>query len=139
MNPTIPFPFYSFVPDEDAAKLNQDFDALVAFMTTEVPHRHHLQVGIKNLPSVAASSSANVTGFSWPTPFPTGVVPVVFAQQNEVGAGPSAGVVALNVYPYNISNTGCDVRLFNTTATATTAVTNGLVVFAFDYTFDVSQ
>lgn len=136
-NPTTPFPFYSFKPDEDAAKLNQDFDALVAFMTTQLIHAHHVQVATFNLPALTSNTSASVTGITWPQAFPAGVTPVVLAQQNET-AGPSTGIVTLVFLPFNITNTGCDVRVWNSGSTSV-AVTGGGKLVAIDPTFDTSQ
>jgi hypothetical protein len=137
VNPVTKYEIRDFTPN-DIAQVMENFFDLVSWATSEAVHVHHIQTIITDLPSVGASTSLNVTGLTWPTPFPASITPVVFAQQNEVGAGPSAGVVALNAYPYNISNTGCSVRLFNTTASVTTAVTNGLVVMAYDPNFNTS-
>lgn len=137
-NPTTPFSFISFDPDRDATKLDQDFEALMAWCTTQAVHQHHVQTVKANLPAILAGAASNVVGLVWPQAFAAGVVPYVYAQANDP-AGPATGVAGIIYFPFNVSVTGCDVRCFNTSATNSVALTNGLTVIAFDPTFNVSQ
>lgn len=136
-NPTIPWQLQTLDPDTDAPRLMQDFEALQDFTQTELLHRHHVTIATFDIPALAAGASADVTSLSWLTAFPSGVVPVVLAQQNASG-GVVAGVVQLVFYPFNITNTGCDVRCNNPGGTAASAAPGHGKLVAFDPTFDTS-
>ena len=130
-NPTIPWELQQLDPDTDAPRLMQDF------LQIEVIHRHHLQAVSFDIPALAAGASADVTSLSFATAFPAGVTPWCWVQQNSSGAR-VAGVVQIVFYPFNITNTGCDVGCNNPGGTAASAAPGGGKLFAVDPTFDVS-
>lgn len=136
-NPTVPFPFYSFVPDEDAAKLNQDFEALVGFITTHVVHRHHTDITSYSFGSIAAGGTADVA-VAYGAAFPSGVVPLILPSVQTTAALGTNGIDLLNTASYAVTNQGCTVRIKNLDA-GNARGGGTLIVLAFDPTFDTSQ
>ena len=136
-NPTIPWQLMQLDPDTDAPKLMQDFESILDWLLVEAIHRHHLQFATFDIPALAAGASADVTGLGFLQPYPSGVVPSILVQQNSTGAR-VAGVVQVVFYPFNITNTGCDVGCNNPGGTAASAAPGGGKLIAFDPTFDVT-
>jgi hypothetical protein len=136
-NPTTPFPFYSFVPDEDSGKLNQDFDALVAFLTTGVIHTHHVDSTSYTFGSIALNGNTDVT-VTFNQPFAPGVTPVVHPSLNTTAAVGTNGIDLLNAVAYAITASGCTVRIKNLDGTNPRGG-GTLAVTAIDPNYDVSQ
>lgn len=136
-NPTIPWQLLQLDPDTDAPRLMQNFEALQDWLLTEAMHRHHLQFVTFDIPALAAGASVDVTSLSFIQPYPAGVTPWCVVQQNSTGAR-VAGVIQVVFYPFNITNTGCDVGCNNPGGTAASAAPGGGRLVAIDPTFDVS-
>jgi hypothetical protein len=136
-NATVPWQLQQLDPDTDAPRLMQNFEAIQDWLLTEAVHRHHTQFLTFDIPALVAGASADVTSLTWLQPYPSGVVPVVLAQQNSTGAR-VAGVIQVVFYPFNITNTGCDVGCNNPGGTNASAAPGGGKLIAFDPTFDTS-
>lgn len=136
-NPTVPYAFQYLDPETAAGQVNQDFEALIAYLTSQVVHTHHVDSTSYSFGSIVASGTSDVT-VTFRNAFPTGTVPVVHASLNTTAAVGTNGIDLLNVAVYAITNSGCTVRIKN--LDGTNARGGGtLVVTAIDPGYDVSQ
>jgi len=137
VNPSVPFAFQNLDPETSAVQVNQDYEALVSFMTTHLVHQHHVDSFTVDASAQVAGSSATYSG-TWGTAFAAGVVPVVMALFNSTAGSPINGDELTGIAAFAITNVGCSVRVKNnwTSALASGSI---IAVIGFDLTFDVSQ
>ena len=137
-NPTTTYELIEFENSFDIGKLMTNFFDVVSWATYQSVHTHHLQFVDYDIPTVGAGAEASVTGLTWPTPFPAGVVPFVVGFANSTGAL-GTGQTWLIFSAFNVSNTGCDMRLYNSRVAAGAGpITGGGRAIAFDPTFTVT-
>lgn len=137
MNPTIPFAFQYLDPETSAGQVNQDYEALVSFMTTHLVHRHHYDITFWSFGSIVASGTSDVA-VTYGSAFLSGTVPAVMASIYTTAAVGTNGIDLLNHAVYAVTNQGCTVRVKNLDA-GNTRGGGSLAVVAFDPNFDTSQ
>jgi len=135
-NPVTKYEIRNFTPD-DISQVMENFFDVVAWATSESVHVHHIQTVTVDVSGQAATSQVNYTGLTWPQAFPSGVTPLVLASANSTAAAMPANGEKLTFGVYNITNTGCSVRV-NNTGTGAVGSTVLVALVAIDPTFNTS-
>lgn len=135
-NPVTKFELRDFTPDA-ISKIMENFFDVVAWATNESIHVHHIQSITQDVGLITAGSSSDFTGLTWPQAFPTGITPIIALGFSSTAATAPGGISKCSAGVWNVTNTGCSLRVTNNGAGT---LGSGIlcVVTAIDPTFNTA-
>jgi len=134
-NPVVPWELLLLDPDQDAAKLNQNFAALIEYTQFNLLHTHHIETHTAAIGALVANGTSNHT-ITFNQTYTT--EPYVLVSINSLATSSPVGIGEITAGVWDLSMTDCQVHVRNNSSGTLTASQHYIVATIIDATYDVS-